>query len=312
MISKHVFAHVKRISPTHIQLITLASTIIVLQSATHYFLFSKSPSNIFSKVLLESLITLILSIARCIKSEEKIEEFNILENVNALVYFSQLSAVLFSISVLSSTLKNYYSRVLIVSLKTLEIPLLDIKSIIKNGTNSIKLKACGFQGLGVIVHYVFIIVLTAFSVHHCSPIGILIFILFIVVLTVKQKYRTQIDLISHTRSRVTLKASEVIITFPFFLLFGNINDIMSYKNIVKASLNTISSMCFKHILTIIRQEYNKVYIHTCIAVKMFKILKVCIRSEGISVLQLGALIPLIALFYVRSIKSNSILENKYI
>ncbi|ELA42448.1 uncharacterized protein VICG_00547 [Vittaforma corneae ATCC 50505] len=295
-----MFAHVKRISSTYIQILTLALAIIILQSVAQQFLCSSSSSNIFSQILLESSITLALNAVRCIKLEQKTEEPGILEDMHVLMYFLQLSAVLFSISVLSSTLRSYYSRVLITSLKTFEIPFLDLKSIIKKGTDGLELEFSSSHMLSTIIQCVFVFVLTISSINHCSPVGILIFVLFIVVLTVKQRYKARVNSISYVRAKIIAKSSEIIITFPFFLLFGSVNDIKSYKNIAKALFNIISSMCSNHLLSIIRQKYNNIYIHTCIMAKAFKILKVCIKSNGVSILQLSALLPLFISFYIRN------------
>lgn len=264
------------------------------------FTQSNKLSNPFSIFFLNQIIFFVIAFLKQTKIEKKTISFSTFKDLSTVFYSLIFSTVIIITFILSFTLKNYYNKILLTSLKIFDIPVVNIK---KNNISIV---------LSDLLHYLLICFIASTSISKFSLFGILIFILYTGFLSVKSIFKVRNSKVYNSNTDIVLKTTCLVLSYILFLGLGNVNDIWKIENVIKAILKASSSYLVSNIISIVNDEfsYNKnITVNTQFMIKGFKIINNLITFKDIKTHQICVLICLLAIFYYKNKSKAKYIKN---
>lgn len=289
----------KKISAIHLELFTLVTALTLAQILGTYLPLIPDRLNIFTKRFLESVLSFIfIFIIKHLKKKPENPKSNT-GTINTM-YRTQISTISFASSILGEFLNLYCAEELITSIKTFDLPPILISKV---SSWKYTQPAYEFQKPSSIKHllqFIVLVLLFTSSVFNFSFFGILIFVFFIISLISEKMLQRRFRLESHNRTDYISEIYKIAISFPFFIIFGDIASIKSYKTNIQTLLHVISSLCSDLLLDTLQNNYsNTIHTQTNIYLKMLRVFLSYVKSPtGISPAQILILMLLLISHYL--------------
>lgn len=288
--------YIRRANAGYVQLVGTLMALVALQYAGSSLNQPNASYNPFSALFVRSLIVFIFTAAQLWR-DRSTTVLTSLAVPKGVLHLLRLSSVLFGLSITRSALEPYYNHVLSSFLGIFGIPKTRPSLPDSTLTTASLLSA---------LEYLFVLSLAVFSTVHFSLTGVTIFLVFMVLLFTEARYANVTRNIPHEHVKVLLRFALVILSFIFFLLFGKKLDLRSPATLGLIA-DSCASCCSELLLDTVQKHYNtRIFLYINVILKVFSMLRACTRETSISIVQLGILAILVALFYIRSVREVKI------